>query len=156
MTDRGDGLCCGFSGSNRCCENYPTDHREAPAPTLGDEKTDMAKRWLEDAVITNWREGTPTTRLNLERAWRNLTNVLAERAEPDGALRVRPPTDAEVADACMWYRHDFGLLDEREREVVRFAAREWLRAWCKVRDYEMPPASAPQRAGTEGEKGERP
>jgi hypothetical protein len=42
------------------------------------------------------------------------------------------PTEAQINDACMWYRHDFGLLQGQEREMVRFQAKEWLRAWGKA------------------------
>lgn len=45
-------------------------------------------------------------------------------------VRVKP-TDAQVASACMSYRHDFGLLSDDERKTVMFQAREWLHAWQK-------------------------
>lgn len=48
----------------------------------------------------------------------------------------------------MWYRHDFGLLEGEERERRRLTAREWLRAWPKVRDFETPP-STPSGSDTE-------
>lgn len=51
---------------------------------------------------------------------------------PAAGEDVREPTDAQVNDAYMWYRHDFGLLDDEERERVRFQAREWFRAWGKA------------------------
>lgn len=41
------------------------------------------------------------------------------------------PTDAQVASACMSYRHDFGLMDVEQRERLMFTAREWLHAWQK-------------------------
>jgi hypothetical protein len=51
------------------------------------------------------------------------------RSEP---LLERPPTEAEIDDACLSYRHDFGLLKEIEQEGLRFDARDWLLAWAKV------------------------
>lgn len=39
------------------------------------------------------------------------------------------PTDAEIASACMSYRHDFGILEEAQREAIKRTAREWLRVW---------------------------
>ena len=42
------------------------------------------------------------------------------------------PNTRQIDDAAMSYRHDFGLLDEREKAKIRFAAREWLRAWQKT------------------------
>jgi hypothetical protein len=41
------------------------------------------------------------------------------------------PTPAQVASACMSYRHDFGLLDPAKRSTTVFQAKEWLRAWRK-------------------------
>lgn len=43
--------------------------------------------------------------------------------------------DALLNSACMSYRHDFGLLIGAERDMVRFQAKEWLRAWQKAEDY---------------------
>lgn len=51
----------------------------------------------------------------------------------------RPPTDAEIDGACMWFRHDFGLMMHGDRLRLRYQAKEWLRAWCKVRDHKVPP-----------------
>jgi hypothetical protein len=41
------------------------------------------------------------------------------------------PTSEQVGSACMWYRHDFGLLGPVEAAQVRTEARMWLRAWQK-------------------------
>jgi hypothetical protein len=41
-----------------------------------------------------------------------------------------------IDDACMSYRHDFGLMcDERQREL-RYEAREWLRAF-HLEDHDL-------------------
>lgn len=42
-----------------------------------------------------------------------------------------PATDKQIDSACMSYRHDYGLLDEKKREDVRMAAKYWLEAWMK-------------------------
>jgi hypothetical protein len=44
------------------------------------------------------------------------------------------PTISEINDACLSYRHDFGLLSEDEKKKLRFIAKEWLIAWGKVFD----------------------
>lgn len=59
----------------------------------------------------------------------------------DASRSLRGPTDLETDDACMWYRHDFGLLPDDERMHLRIEAKEWLRAWCKVRDFVPPSAT---------------
>ncbi|MCS4089571.1 hypothetical protein [Rhizobium sp. BK176] len=41
------------------------------------------------------------------------------------------PTEAQINSACMSYRHDFGLLEGEEREMVRSQARWWLQAWMR-------------------------
>jgi hypothetical protein len=37
-----------------------------------------------------------------------------------------------VDSACMYYRHDFGLMGPTERDKMRFEAKEWIRAWEKA------------------------
>jgi hypothetical protein len=41
------------------------------------------------------------------------------------------PTEAQINSACLSFRHDYGLLDDHDRERLRFVAVEWLRAWQK-------------------------
>lgn len=41
------------------------------------------------------------------------------------------PSERQLNDACLSFRHDFGLLPVEERETVKFQAREWLIAWQK-------------------------
>jgi len=38
----------------------------------------------------------------------------------------------EIDDACLNYRHDFGLLDLSAQADLRCQAIEWLKAWAKV------------------------
>lgn len=35
--------------------------------------------------------------------------------------------EAQLSDACMSYRHDYGLMDANEREIMRGQAAEWWR-----------------------------
>lgn len=39
---------------------------------------------------------------------------------------------AFAADACMNYRHDYGLLSGDEQTALRWTARFWLEAWSKA------------------------
>lgn len=39
-----------------------------------------------------------------------------------------------INSACLSYRHDFGLLSNREQEDLKFTAKEWLIAWEKALD----------------------
>lgn len=43
------------------------------------------------------------------------------------------PTQAEIDAACLFYRHDFGLLRDETKETIRWDAKEWYRTWAKVR-----------------------
>ena len=64
--------------------------------------------------------------------------VLAAPA-PSGGLRVpKTLTAAQLADACMSYRHDYGLMIGDEREDVRREAAEWWR--CFEKTLNDPPA----------------
>lgn len=49
-----------------------------------------------------------------------------------GAAAAEEMTDWQVNDACMWFRHDFGLLPISEANHVRFVCREWHRAIGKA------------------------
>lgn len=60
----------------------------------------------------------------------DLDNWKAALAPAQPAPQV-VPTDAQVASACLSYRHDFGLLDEVNRAAMMWQAKEWLHAWRK-------------------------
>jgi len=57
------------------------------------------------------------------------------------ALSSSGQGERDIDDACMWYRHDFGLLSEAEKEHLRFEARDWQRALSKAK----PAAPAPEK-----------
>lgn len=41
----------------------------------------------------------------------------------------------KVDTICMSIRHDFGLLPNREKELLRFEAKEYIHAIAKELDY---------------------
>jgi len=47
-------------------------------------------------------------------------------------LLSREPTEKEVEDACMAYRHDYGLLEPHQQETWRLMAIDWLDSWKKA------------------------
>jgi hypothetical protein len=48
---------------------------------------------------------------------------------PPAAQPAVPLTEKCLASACLSYRHDFGLMDETDRGLLMFQAREWARAF---------------------------
>lgn len=83
---------------------------------------------------TYWRERAQKAEAALEEARR------AAPAADD--LRVSVPktlTAAQLADACMSYRHDYGLMDVDLREDMRREAAEWWR--CFERTLNDPTAA---------------
>jgi hypothetical protein len=48
---------------------------------------------------------------------------------PPAAQTAVPLTEKCLASACLSYRHDFGLMDETDRGLLMFQAREWARAF---------------------------
>jgi hypothetical protein len=48
---------------------------------------------------------------------------------PPAAQPAVPLTERDLASACLSYRHDFGLMDETNRGLLMFQAREWARAF---------------------------
>jgi hypothetical protein len=59
--------------------------------------------------------------------WMNRRHAVASTS-----LLEREPTSAEAYSACMYWRHDFGLLPSHERKELMFEAELWLIAWKKV------------------------
>ena len=56
-------------------------------------------------------------------------DVGAGSMSPSTSLLAFDPSGMDVRNACMSYRHDFGLLPDAEKKELEFDAREWLRAW---------------------------
>jgi len=54
-------------------------------------------------------------------------DVIDEIIDGDGILPMSP-TDELINNMCLSYRHDFGLMTEKEQASLRFEAREWYRA----------------------------
>jgi hypothetical protein len=40
-----------------------------------------------------------------------------------------PLTEKDIANACLSYRHDFGLMDAKNQGLMMFQAREWAKAF---------------------------
>lgn len=62
------------------------------------------------------------------------TKKTVEPEEKSIALLERRPTSVETDSACMYIRHDYGLMGPIERQELRSKATEWLRAWRKVQE----------------------
>lgn len=62
-----------------------------------------------------------------------MTMTTPHHSEPAREAVALPSeiTEAQINSACLSYRHDFGLLDEHDKERLRFVAKEWLHAWRK-------------------------
>lgn len=48
--------------------------------------------------------------------------------------------------ACMYYRHDYGLMDDGDQARLRREAEEWRYAWQKVDEDGQPGTEPPRRA----------
>ena len=44
----------------------------------------------------------------------------------------REPTIEEINQACLNYRHDFGVLGDEEKIRIAQEAKRWLVAWMNV------------------------
>lgn len=42
-----------------------------------------------------------------------------------------PPSREQLDNACLIYRHDFGLMEEGQADIIRQEALSWLEAWKK-------------------------
>jgi len=59
----------------------------------------------------------------------NLTHVVLTN---DIHVVYDDPTAEEVADACLSYNHNYGLMNPADRGLLEHSAREWLWAWRKT------------------------
>ena len=41
-------------------------------------------------------------------------------------------SDYFVNSVCMSYRHDFGMLPEEEKEILRWEAKRWYKVWSEA------------------------
>ena len=60
---------------------------------------------------------------------RTVIDFVATYKSPPAAQPAVPLTERDFASACLSYRHDFGLMDETNRGLLMFQAREWARAF---------------------------
>ena len=61
--------------------------------------------------------------------WRPTTPTDAPKLSGPAPFAERP-TDEQLADACAWERHDFGLLSDAHKRSLMFAMREhWQAIW---------------------------
>jgi hypothetical protein len=59
-----------------------------------------------------------------KRSINNYLVFLIERESGKGADKKK----TDIDNICLSYRHDFGLLSDKEKENVRFQCQEWIRA----------------------------
>ena len=57
-----------------------------------------------------------------------------EANEEPANLLKRQPSGKEIDSACMYMRHDYGLMSLVDRDRLRYEATEWLKAWSKVEE----------------------
>ena len=58
-----------------------------------------------------------------------------KRVENIDTSTENEPSPEEVLDACLSYRHDFGLMAKQQQEVIKNDAKAWLQAWQKTNVY---------------------
>jgi len=64
---------------------------------------------------------------------RKLCESQTTTSEPAKALdllgvRQRFSSDKFIENVCLSWRHDFGLLAEQDKQLIRFDCKEWMRA----------------------------
>lgn len=43
-------------------------------------------------------------------------------------VMLRFADEVFITNVCLSYRHDYGLLSNNERNIIRFECKEWMRA----------------------------
>jgi hypothetical protein len=88
-----------------------------------DNELDRIVEWAEDLCGVGHKAwGTINPRL--------VASAILEAANNlQPAQQRKPLTDADYVNACMSYRHDFGLMTQEQRDKLLFTAKEWARAY---------------------------
>lgn len=50
-------------------------------------------------------------------------------------VKNRFNSDTFIDNVCLSYRHDFGLMTEKDKQILRFECKEWMRAIVNNWDY---------------------
>lgn len=64
-----------------------------------------------------------------------LTHWMPLPSSPDEAPKREPLTEEQLASACLWYRHDFGLMDDAQRQALMAEAARWALAFGKSIEF---------------------
>lgn len=124
--------------SRRQLNEWIEEKRQKPAAPVETELDDLRE---ENKRLHKRIETVITERLNVEYACVMDAKRQVEKENEELKARLQcssagtgeawNPTDEQVRSACMWYRHDMGLLTVSEAAAVKTEARLWLRAWQK-------------------------
>jgi len=63
-----------------------------------------------------------------------LTKAERGRQSECSELLYGEPSPIQLRNACLYYRHDYGLMGPIAQEKLRSSALGWLRAWRKAFD----------------------
>jgi hypothetical protein len=63
-----------------------------------------------------------------------LCHSLTTKRDARGKQVDQDPTIEQLADACMWLRHDFGLMDDNSQAAQIAKMRQYWRAIWKARN----------------------
>jgi hypothetical protein len=86
-------------------------------------KRDAAADKLQEPVAWIWKDMRGQDIVSLFEP--RLNSIPLYAAPP----QRKPLTDADYVNACISYRHDFGLMTQEQRDKLIFQAREWARAF---------------------------
>jgi hypothetical protein len=68
----------------------------------------------------------------IENATVELTKAERGRQSECSELLYGKPSQKQLHDACLYYRHDYGLMGPVAQEKLRSLALSWLDAWRKA------------------------
>ena len=139
--------------STIACSKTPTEfNREWAKPALH-EVNELAKEYQDlKAEVERLRKSRDEWQ---ETAAKEQQAKYMAEAENE---RLRKSLEGEVHaavvdDACMSFRHDYGLLSDSEKASTIFQAMEWLKAWGRAI---LEPSAATRKAlGEAGKKEEQ-
>ena len=69
--------------------------------------------------------------------FKRVRNMKTEKPELKPPVQKVPATDENLYSACMYMRHDFGLLEDKEKELMLREGFMWANAFTKVIEDEQ-------------------
>jgi hypothetical protein len=70
----------------------------------------------------------------IEKFFKRIVAKINRPSNKEISTSLLKPTQAEIASACLYYDHSYGLMGDDQRKKLEQDAAEWFSAWRKARE----------------------